>query len=108
MTPATLNDRRISPLIATMPLVAIAGVAGPVVAASTRTGVAGARCGSGGLLHAASAAQTPNTANVFIVLLQRQRSCGRGVIQLCLPCEQIERRDVEIELRAGEVSCASR
>ena len=42
MTPATLNDRRISSLLATTPLVAMAGRAGPEAAGSTRTGVRGA------------------------------------------------------------------
>ena len=39
ITPPTLNDSRISSLVATMPLVEMGGVAGPVVAACTRTGV---------------------------------------------------------------------
>ena len=42
MTPATLKDRRISSLLATTPLVAMAGRAGPEAAGSTRTGVRGA------------------------------------------------------------------
>src|SRR5688572_22994304 len=47
MRPPVLNDRRISSFVSMVPLVAMAGVAGPVVAGRTRTGVAddSALCG---------------------------------------------------------------
>ncbi len=97
--------------IATMPLVAMVGVAGPVVAASTRTGVGGlarqaprACCSRRALRTVAN--DRPVTGRLLQdsswCSLQRQRSGGRGVIQLRLSCEQVEQRDVEIELRAGE------
>ena len=44
-TPPILNDRRISSLLATMPLVSIGGTAGPWLAAATRTGVGFAASG---------------------------------------------------------------
>src|SRR5215831_12706042 len=64
MTPATLKDRRISSLLATMPLVTMAAVAGPEVADSMRTGVRGATAASACGEQAPSPAPSASAAAV--------------------------------------------
>src|SRR5262245_9168846 len=98
MTPATLNDRRISSLVATIPLVVMAGLAGPVVAACTRTGVG--RCSGSACEEQAvnvSASPAANVASpaarrefgmrMLFPQIQRQVSRGGRVVELRLSCQ---------------------